>query len=110
MEILCADWSLIIMFDRFKKNDEPNLQRMFEEMEMMSRINLLELKTGDVKWNDEQIQYFLPMVLNFTNFEWLDEIAKNEYPKDYEVISHFLDNVQKLMQIRANELEKRVRG
>lgn len=98
------------MFDRFKKNDEPNLQRILEEMEMISRINLLELKTGDAKWDDKKIQYFLPMVLNFTNFEWLDEIAKNEYPKDYEVISHFLDNVQKLIRIKGDELTKEMRG
>ena len=98
------------MFSRFRKNDEPDLEKMLKEVEMISQINLLELKTGDAKWNDKKIQYFLPMVLNFTKFEWLDKIAENEYPKDYEVISHFLDNVQKLMMVKAEEMQREMRG
>lgn len=98
------------MFNFLKKNNEPDLIDMMTNMEVTSQILLLKLKTGDAKWNDKEIQYFLPLVLNFTNFEWLDEIAKKEYPKDYEVISHFLDNVKKLMRIKADELSKEIGG
>ncbi len=91
------------MFDFLKKDDTD---AEFAKAVVRSLIDIREfgdelkkeIESNNLKWNDEAVQSFLPIALNYTDFEWLELIAKKEKNEDYQIIKEFLDHVQHLMR------------
>ena len=94
--------------DRFRKNDEDDVAGMFADMEMVSQSLQLQLANETIDWNDETIQFFIPVVLNFTNHDWLRLIAKHSIYND-KFIFDFLDYVEELQTVNAKMLENKLR-
>ena len=79
------------------------------EVEMQGEMFKKALEKGILQWEDETIQFFLPLILHFTNFDWLRLIAENNLVKEDEiVVTNFLDMVQSLIQINEQQLEEAV--
>ena len=80
---------------------------MFENLESISTKLQLDLLKGDVEWEDDVIQFFIPVILNFTNFEWLELIAEhNLIDEDEKVVKNFLAMVKSLAEVNAGRLDK----
>ena len=94
-------------FLRRKEEETGDLAEMMTQTEYVSVILQHKLNSGELRWTDEEIQFFIPVVLNFTDFTWLDLIAKNNC-KDYEVIRDFLDHVKALMRANSEGFAKKV--
>lgn len=95
--------------DLFKKKDvEDEAAEMFANMEMVSQSLQFQLEHGTVDWNDDIVQLFIPVVLNFCNHDWLRLIAKHSIYND-KLIFDFIDYVQELQIVNARILESRVR-
>ena len=85
------------------------LEQQMIEVESRAEIYKQALKDGDLDWEDEQIQFFLPVILHFTNFDWLQLIAENNLvEEDEKVVKDFLDMVQALIKVNAEQLEQSV--
>lgn len=79
------------------------------EVEMMSKEIQLKLLKGELEWEDEMVQFFIPVALFFTNFDWLKLLAEhNLVEEDEKVVKNFLEMVQALMKINATGLEDAV--
>ena len=86
-----------------------DLQEQMIEVDMQAEIFKQALENGELKWDDEIIQFFLPLVLHFTHFDWLKLIAENNLVKEDEiVVKNFLDMVQSLMSLNQEQLEQQV--
>ena len=79
------------------------------EMEFMSKAMQFDLEKGELNYDDEKVQYFLPVVLHFTNFEWLKIVAENTLTEeDGKIVRNFLDMVKALVEVNAEQLTKDV--
>lgn len=79
------------------------------EVEVRGEVLKEALENGELEWDNETVQFFIPVVLHFTNFDWLRLIAENNLVKEDEiVVKNFLDMVQSLMEINEIQLEKAV--
>ena len=56
------------------------------EIEMQGEMFKKALENDELKWSDDIIQFFLPLILHFTNFDWLRLIAENNLVKEDEVV------------------------
>lgn len=97
-----------MVFDFLRNNDSSELteNKIFDtlnELEQCSIMVQFELMKGNWKWHEDRVQSFIPLILNLTNFEWLELIAKYECHEDYEAIKKFLDHAQNLMK-NGNEI------
>ena len=96
--------------DRFKKEETSGdeISDMFASMEMASQSLQFQLEKGMIDWNDDAVQLFLPVILNFTDYDWLKLIAKHSIYNEKEVIS-FIEYVKQLHIANARALENKVR-
>lgn len=79
------------------------------EVERQGELFKKALESGDMKWEDETIQFFIPLILHFTNFDWLRLIAENNLVEEDEVVvKNYLDMVQSLMKLNQEQLEQEV--
>jgi hypothetical protein len=86
-----------------------HLEQQMIEVESRAEIYKQALANGDLEWEDETIQYFLPVILHFTNFDWLRLIAENNLvEEDEKVVKDFLDMVQALLKVNTEQLEQSV--
>lgn len=83
------------------------MEKEFEELQLFNKIIKLKIEKGELKWEDEEVQFFLPAILYLTDFEWLNIIAENILiDEDEKVVKNFLQQVQGLMQVNAENLDK----
>lgn len=87
-----------------------NIEKGILEVEMQGEIFKKALENGDMEWEDETIQFFLPLIFHFTNFDWLRLVAENNLvEEDTVVVKNFLDMVQALMKINEDNLKQAVK-
>lgn len=99
------------MFGLFKKEDESEISpqefmQLMADLKFTSMYLQLELAQNKIRWSDDKIQFFIPLILHYTDFEWLDLIAKQNCNKDYQVIHNFLEHVQNLMKVNEQKFEE----
>ena len=83
----------------------PDIQAAFSTAKIMSQELQLKLLKGEIDWEDERVQFFIPIALKFTDFEWLKLIAEhNCIEEDEAIIKNFLDYVESLMEINSRTL------
>lgn len=76
------------------------------EVNVQGEIFKIALEKGDLKWDDEIIQFFLPLILYFTNFDWLKLVAENTLVEEDEiVVKNFLEMTESLIKINEDNLE-----
>lgn len=79
----------------------------FQELQFFSKEIQLKLAKGELTWESEEVQFFIPAVLCLTDFDWLNIIAENILIEEDEIIvKNFLDQVQGLMQVNSENLNK----
>lgn len=77
----------------------------YTEMQLISKTIQLALNKGEMDWEDEKVQFFLPVALNFTDFDWLKIAAENMLiEEDEQIVKNFLEKLQALMKVNADEL------
>ena len=86
-----------------------SLEQELHEVELMSKQIQLDLAKGELKWEDETTQFFLPVVLFHTNWEWLELIAENTLiEEDFKVVKNFLDQTKSLTEVNQELLNQAV--
>ena len=80
-------------------------QQVLTEMEIMSKAILYDIAKGDLKYEDKKVQYYLPIALGFTEWEWLELIAENTLiEEDAEIVKNFLKKAKALAKINQDHL------
>ncbi|MBQ2654034.1 MAG: hypothetical protein IJF83_10800 [Methanobrevibacter sp.] len=83
--------------------------KMFSDIKSISKTLQLELLKGNIKWEDDEIQFFIPSVLIFTDFDWLELIAEyNLVEEDEIVVKNYLAMVKSLIDINGDRLSEEV--
>lgn len=83
--------------------------KMFSDIKSISKTLQLELLKGNIKWEDDEIQFFIPAVLIFTDFDWLELIAEyNLVEEDEIVVKNYLAMVKSLIDINGDRLSEEV--
>ena len=81
------------------------MENQLHEQEAQSKDIQLKLLKGELEWEDEKVQFFIPVALRFTDFEWLKLIAEhNCIEEDEKIIKNFLDMAESIMEINSNQL------
>ena len=85
------------------------MEEAYAQSQLISKLIQMKLEMGEAKWEDEQVQFFLPVVLHLTDFDWLNIAAENMLIEEDEVIvKNFFAQLQSLMKINENGLHKSV--
>lgn len=85
------------------------MEDSYSEMQLISQAIQLRLIKGELNWEDETVQFFLPAVFYFTDFDWLNIVAENTLvEEDEKVVKNFLAKVQSLIEINSNSLNEAV--
>ena len=75
------------------------------EMKYLSKCIQLDLAKGNLQWEDERVQFFIPVALYFTEFDWLHLIAENNLiEEDCQVVKNFLNMVEGLTKVNQQQL------
>jgi len=83
----------------------------FTELQVMSKDFQLKLLKGELKWEDEIIQFFLPVILYFTDWEWLEIIAENILiEEDEKIVKAFLEKAKTITETNSDNLNKAVQA
>ena len=86
-----------------------SMESMFNEMEHISKSILYDLEKGNLKWDDESVQFFLPLAIYFTNWDWLELAAKNILiEEDFKIVKDFLSKVQSIAEYNQDSLDNAV--
>lgn len=87
-----------------------SLEKDLAEVQLMSKQIQLDLAKGELKWEDETTQFFIPVVLFHTNWEWLELIAENTLiEEDAEIVKNFLAQAQSLTEVNVGLLNEAVK-
>ena len=77
------------------------------EGEIMAKAIMHDIEKGKLSFNDEKVQYFLPVVLYFTNYEWLKYVADNTLiEEDAKIVKNFLNMVETIVHTNSEQLEQ----
>ena len=78
----------------------------YDEMQLIYKDLQLELLKGNLNWEDDKIQFFLPVALHFTDFDWLKLIAENTLvEEDEKIVKNFLSMAESLKEINGSQLD-----
>lgn len=81
----------------------------YHEMQLISKQIQIDLLKGNRKWEDEEVQFFIPVALSFTDFDWLKLIAEHNCIKeDEEIVLNFLKQVESLKEVNKGLLEEKI--
>ena len=81
----------------------------YSKMKLMSTTIQLKLQKGELEWEDEEVQFFIPAALFFTDFDWLELIAENNLiEEDAVIVKRFLKSVKSLTEINSQLLEQEI--
>lgn len=87
--------------------NEANM--LFKDMEMISKAIQLDLLKGELKWEDDVVQFFIPVALNFTDFDWLGLIAENNLiEEDAAIVKNFLAMAKSLKEVNEGRLNESI--
>lgn len=86
-----------------------SLEQDLHEVKLMSKEYQLALAKGEVDWENEEIQFFLPVVLFHTNWDWLEIVAENILiEEDFKVVKNFLEQSKSLTEVNTGLLNQAV--
>ena len=75
------------------------------ELDQMSKSIMYDILKGELSWEDEKVQFFLPLAFAFTNYDWLKYVAENILiEEDCEIVKNFLDHVQSICKVNEESL------
>ena len=80
------------------------------EMEIFSKQIQLDLAKGELKWEDDTVQFFIPVALALTDFDWLNLIAEhNLIEEDCKIVKNFLAMASALAKFNGERLTEDVK-
>lgn len=75
------------------------------ELEQMSKSIMYDILKGELSWEDEKVQYYLPLAFAFTNYDWLKYAAENILiEEDCKIVKNFLDSVKSICEVNEKQL------
>ena len=81
-----------------------------EFVNYMSKALLYDIEKGNKSYDEEEVQFFIPAVLYWCNFDWLKLIAEHILiEEDKVIVENFLDKVELLAENNRLELNKSVK-
>lgn len=84
-------------------------EMLFKDIEMISKAIQLDLLKGELKWEDDVVQFFIPVALNFTDFDWLGLIAENNLiEEDAAIVKNFLAMAKSLKEVNEGRLNESI--
>lgn len=85
------------------------MDQEYSEMQLMSKQIQLDLAKGKLNWDDNEVQFFIPAALFFTDFDWLELIAENTLvEEDGKVVKNFLAMVKSLKEVNSANLHQEI--
>ncbi len=86
-----------------------SMDKALLEMKLISQNIQLDLLKGNLDWDDERVQFFIPVVLTLTDFDWLKLIAEHTlFEEDEMIVKNFLEKVEALKNLNSNFLHDSV--
>lgn len=83
------------------------VEKLFSDVEAISKGLQLELLKGNIEWESSEVQFFIPVALCFTNFDWLELIAENNLiEEDAVIVKNFLAMAKSLKEINEGRLNE----
>lgn len=80
------------------------------EVELLSKQIQLDLVKGEVHWEDDIVQFFIPVILGLTDFKWLHLIAEhNLIEEDCKIVKNYLSMVEALSGINTEQLHNTIK-
>lgn len=77
------------------------------ESKIIGENILLKIKTGDLSWDSEEVQMYLPVCLALVDFDWLRLIAENtSIAEDEVIIKNFLAKCESLLKVNSQALHE----
>ena len=78
----------------------------YNEAQLISKDIQIKLLKGELDYDDEIVQFFIPLALHFTDFDWLNIIAENTLiDEDAKVVKNFLSQTKALKEVNMRLLE-----
>ena len=66
------------------------MQELYEA-DCLAKSILYDIMTGELSWEDEKVQLFLPIATYFTNWHWLELMAENILiEEDAKIVKKFI--------------------
>lgn len=88
---------------------QQSVIEFFGELEIIDKLCSLQLETGAYKWEDEQIQYAIPVLLGYTNWDWLEKIAENNLvEEDCKLVKNFIAYCKILCEVNSELLKESI--
>ena len=82
------------------------MEKTLKDKDLISKTLQLKLAKGEAQWEDEDIQFFIPVALSFTDFDWLKLIAEhNLISEDELIVKNFLDMCESLKDVNSKTLQ-----
>lgn len=86
-----------------------NIENHLTETETISKSILYDIEKGNLKWEDEKVQYFLPIALYFSDWAWLELAAENILiEEDCKIVKEFLAKLQSMAEHNTESLNTAV--
>ena len=98
----------------FKKDkrfeDSRDFQEYLDRVMLISERLQYALKNDNVKWESNEIQFFLPVILYFTNFDWLMLCAEHYCTNSEKVIiNRFFNHVKHVIEVNERMIGNKMR-
>lgn len=88
---------------------QQSVIEFFGELEIIDKLCSLQLETGDYKWEDEPIQYVIPVLIGYTNWDWLEKIAENNLVEEgCKVVKNFIAHCKSLCEVNSELLKNSI--
>jgi len=85
------------------------MEKAIQEGEAISKDLQLKLIKNELQWEDDKVQFFIPVILSRTDFDWLKLIAEHHcIEEDEKIIKNFLDMCESLRDVNSNALKDSV--
>lgn len=84
-------------------------EQVYAESRYLAKSILFDIEKGNLSWDDDIVQYFIPLPVSFIDWDWLNLIAKNTLiDEDYEIVKNFFDKVKAIAEHNEHELNNAV--
>lgn len=87
-----------------------NEDSTYVQLRVVGDSILSNIKNGKLKWNNEEVQFFIPAILEICDFDWLSLIAENILIKeDEKIVKDFFEKCKVLSAHNGKLLEEEIK-
>ena len=80
-----------------------------QEVQLESKSIQLKLAKGEITYDSDEVQFFIPVIVTEQCLEWLNLIAENTLvAEDEEIVKNFLAKAHSIRDVNKEALHQRV--